>query len=219
MVILTDSEHTVDATAKTITLASPYDALSLAQILKIYNLTTGSVLYDVDRTDGTISISGAVVTYTYDDASMANGDSVYVEVDAGTTPGGTSSSDAVYTNATRLNPEWAQVLDEVNLNAVTVTNPGTAIDVAAYDFISVYVNATSVTTGGTFTFQSSPQAAATDALWATVASTGSNATSAETQVIGADGMYLFEIDVRKQKNFRTNLTARTDGTFTTTVVG
>ena len=128
-------------------------------------------------------------------------------------------SGATPANTTRTNPEWAQVLNEVNLNAVTVTNPGTAIDVSAYDFISVYVNATSVTTGGTFTFQSSPQAAATDALWATVASTGSNATSAETQAIAPDGMYLFEIDVRKQKNFRTNLTTRVDGTFTTTVVG
>lgn len=132
MVILTDSEHTVDASAKTITLASPYDALSLAQILKIYNLTTGSVLYDVDKTDGTISISGAVVTYTYDDASMTNGDSMYVEVDSGTTPGGTSSSDPVFTNATRLNTEWAHVANDQPFSAQAADGPSTGIDTTTY---------------------------------------------------------------------------------------
>lgn len=132
MVILTDAEHTVDASAKTITLASPYDALSLAQILKIYNLTTGSVLYDVDKTDGTISISGAVVTYTYDDASMANGDSMYVEVDGGTEPGGTSSSDPVFTSATVINPPWAHIANEQPFSAQAADGSSTPFDSSTY---------------------------------------------------------------------------------------
>ena len=77
------------------------------------------------------------------------------------------------------------------------------------------VVATSVTTGGTFTFQASPDG--TD--WGTVASTGSNDTSAETQAIAADGTYIFEIDIKKLKQFRTNLTARTDGTYSVYVWG
>lgn len=132
MVILTDAEHAVDATAKTITLASPYDALSLAQILRIYNLTTGSAIYDVDRTDGSISISGAVITYAYDDSSMADGDSMYVEVDSGTTPGGTSSSDPVFTSATRSNPEWAHVANEQPFSAQAADGSSTGIDTTTY---------------------------------------------------------------------------------------
>ncbi|MCK5433536.1 MAG: hypothetical protein KAJ03_12380, partial [Gammaproteobacteria bacterium] len=81
MVMLKDSEYTIDATAKTITLASPYHALSLSQIGLIYNLTTGSVIHDIDKTDGGISLSSDVITYVYDDVSMSDTDSLAINVD------------------------------------------------------------------------------------------------------------------------------------------
>ena len=81
MVMLKDSEYTIDATAKTITLASPYHALSLSQIGLIYNLTTGSVIHDIDRTDGGISLSSDVITYIYDDVSMSDTDELAINVD------------------------------------------------------------------------------------------------------------------------------------------
>lgn len=123
MVILTDTEHTVDATAKTITLAAPYDALSLGQILKIYNLTTGSVIYDVERTDGTISLASDVITYAYADASMANADEMMIEVDVGTAPTGTSS-DPIYT-ASGIGAST------VGDGRQIVPTPGTAVALAA----------------------------------------------------------------------------------------
>lgn len=96
-----------------------------------------------------------------------------------------------------------------------MTGPGTSIDTLAYDKVTVCVVATSVTTGGTFTYQASPDGT----NWGTVASTGSNNTSAATQVIAADGTFIFEIDVKKIKEFRTNLTSRTDGTYSVYVWG
>ena len=123
MVILTDAEHTVDATAKTITLAAPYDALSLGQILKIYNLTTGSVIYDVERTDGTISLASDVITYAYADASMADADKMLIEVDVGTSPIGTAS-DPLYV-ATGVGAST------VGDGRKEVATPGTAVALAA----------------------------------------------------------------------------------------
>lgn len=219
-IILDDTEYSYVAATKVITLAAPYTGLSLGQIVKITNLETRAVYYDAAAISKfQISISGADITHTYADASDADTDELQIIIDVGALNAGTTSTNAQFTNSNRTNPENAQVLDAENLQAVTIVGAGTAIDVSIYDFISVYVDATSVTTGGVFTFQSSPQAAATDALWATVASTGSNDTSAETQPIAADGMFMFEIDVRKMHYFRPNLTTRTDGTYTVTVVG
>ena len=138
-----------------------------------------------------------------------------VGVDGTPTPGGAGVSDSVYIKNTRLNPEYARVLDELNLNAVTATGDGTAIATAIYDKITVCVVASAITDGGTLTFQASPD----DSNWGTVASTGSNDTSAATQAIAANGTYIFEIDIKKLKYFRANLTARTDGTYSVYVWG
>lgn len=159
-----------------------------------------------------INTGGSVVaTYTRDDVAMTLAASVL------TVTGATfAASDTfiIYTNIPRV-----QILNTENLTAVTAVVAGIAIDVSTYDSISVYVDSTSVTTGATFTFQSSPQQTATDALWGTVSSTGSSASSSATQVITANGMYLFQIDVRKMRFFRANITAYTDGTYSVTVVG
>lgn len=81
MVILSDDEYTIDATLKKITLSGAYTALSLGQIKEIRNITTGSTLWDLRMPQGGISISGAVISYTYDDSAMANTDDLRIEID------------------------------------------------------------------------------------------------------------------------------------------
>ena len=85
--VLGDGGHTFDASLKTITLAAPYTALSEGQILKIVDLTVGEVIYDADVQRYPISISGAVITHTYDNAQHADADLLQVTIDIG----GTSS--------------------------------------------------------------------------------------------------------------------------------
>lgn len=133
-------------------------------------------------------------------------------------PAGDAVGNAPFVQNTRLNPDYAQVLDELHMDAVAATGAGTAIDVSIYDNITVCIYATSTSTGGVFTFQASHQSAATDALWGTVASKGSSSLSATSQTIDSDGVFIFEIDIKKLKYFRTNLT-RTDGTFSVYVWG
>jgi hypothetical protein len=82
-IILEDGEHTFDASLRTITLSAPYTALSEGQILKIVNLTTHAVIYEVGTQRFPISISGAVITHTYDNTGMADADLLQVVVDIG----------------------------------------------------------------------------------------------------------------------------------------
>ena len=52
--------------------------------------------------------------------------------DGEVTPAGTSTSNATYTQNTRLNPEWAHVLDEQPFNAQAADGSATAVDVLGY---------------------------------------------------------------------------------------
>ena len=81
-IILTDSYYTFDASLKTITLASPYDELSLGQIVAIVDLETNDVLYNsiTQRTDE-ISISGAVITHTHGNTGQADTDKLQIIID------------------------------------------------------------------------------------------------------------------------------------------
>ena len=82
-IILEDGQHTFDASLKTITLSAPYTALSEGQILKIINLTTHAVIYEVGTQRYPISIAGAVITHTYDNTGMADADLLQIIVDVG----------------------------------------------------------------------------------------------------------------------------------------
>lgn len=55
-----------------------------------------------------------------------------VGTDGTETPGGASTSDAQYTQNTRLNPDWAHVLDEQPFNAQATDVSATAVDVLGY---------------------------------------------------------------------------------------
>lgn len=80
-IILEDSEYSYVASTKVITFASPYDALSVGQILKIKNMTTGSVFYDAETQRYPISLSGADVTHTYDDDNDADANKLQITID------------------------------------------------------------------------------------------------------------------------------------------
>lgn len=82
-IVMEDSEYSYVASTKTITFASPYNALSIGQIIRIANLTTGSVFYESKTQKYPISISGADITHTYDDDNDADADKLQIIVDIG----------------------------------------------------------------------------------------------------------------------------------------
>ena len=82
-IILKDSEYSYVESTKVITLAAPYTALSVGQIVRIANLTTGSVFYEADTQSHPISISGADITHTYDDGNDADADKLQIIIDIG----------------------------------------------------------------------------------------------------------------------------------------
>lgn len=81
--ILEDSEYSYVASTKVITLAAPYNALSVGQIIRIADLTTGSVFYESKTQRYPISISGADITHTYDDGNDADADKLQIVIDIG----------------------------------------------------------------------------------------------------------------------------------------
>lgn len=68
MYIIPDADYTLNAAAKTITLAAAYSGISVGQITKIIDITTGEILYDADRSPGfdspRITVSSGVITFT-----------------------------------------------------------------------------------------------------------------------------------------------------------
>ena len=77
------------ASAKTLTLSSPYNLLKLTDILRIYNLTIGAEIYDYrnprkykapkNLSGIDISITDGVITYIAD-ATMSNNDEIQIIV-------------------------------------------------------------------------------------------------------------------------------------------
>jgi hypothetical protein len=85
-IILSNSKYSYVASTKVITLASPYDGLSLGQILKIQDMTTGSVFYEAVTQRYPISLSGANITHTYNDDNDTNADELQITIDIGGSP-------------------------------------------------------------------------------------------------------------------------------------
>ena len=119
-IILADSEYSYVASTKIITLAAPYAALSAGQIVRIANLTTGSVFYESATQRYTISISGADITHTYSDDNDADADKFQIIIDVGGSVGvpiHVSTGGAVATT--------------VGDGRQVVATPGTAVALAA----------------------------------------------------------------------------------------
>ena len=94
-IIIEDSEYSYVAATKVITLAAPYDSLSIGQIISIKDMTTGSLFYDTKTQKYPITISGADVTHTYDDDNDADADDFQIIIDIGG-----SSSIPIYASIT-----------------------------------------------------------------------------------------------------------------------
>lgn len=80
-IILDDSEYSYVASTKVITLAAPYNTLSVGQIIRIADFTTGSVFYEASTQRYPISMSGADITHTYDDGNDADADKLQIIID------------------------------------------------------------------------------------------------------------------------------------------
>ena len=92
-----------------------------------------------------------------------------------------------------------------NLDAVTTTTAGSAVRLEDDTHIRVLIKASSVTSGGTVLIQGSDDGGTT---WYTV----------DTTTVSADGTTIVVLDeVDLWQEMRTNLSARTDGTYTTTI--
>lgn len=117
-------------------------------------------------------------------------------------------------NASRiveLAPTDQQVLFEKLLNAVTATGVSTQVYTLDKKELTIAVVASSITDGGTFTFEGSPDGT----NWGTVGSISPLGTTTVTQGISANGTTFYEIvNASSLKYFRVNLSARTDGTYT-----
>lgn len=88
------------------------------------------------------------------------------------------------------------------LNAVTSTGASSAIDAERHTDICITITAASVTTGGTVLIQKSIDDGTT---WKTI----------HTESVTADGDTVVSLTGMSFKDLRTNVSARTDGTYTT----
>jgi len=119
-IILEDSDYSYVASTKVITLAAPYDSLSVGQIVRIADLTTGSVFYESVTQKFSISISGADITHTYSDGNDADADKLQIIIDIG-------GSAAVPIHVST----GGVIASEVHDGRQTVPTPGTAVALAA----------------------------------------------------------------------------------------
>lgn len=84
MYIVPDSEYTIDAAAKTITLAAAHSGLTAGQVSKIIDITSGEMLYETDVPDynyDPISVADGVITYTRGHR-VANTDKLRIELNS-----------------------------------------------------------------------------------------------------------------------------------------
>lgn len=68
MYVVPDSDYTISATAKTITLSSSYTGITAGQIQRIVDITSGEVLYDSGAPSSKfvpVTVSGLVITYVF----------------------------------------------------------------------------------------------------------------------------------------------------------
>ena len=78
--IVPADKYVFDASESTITLVSPYDTITVEQVLSIRNLTKNMLLYDCTMTNrSSISIDAGVITHNYS-GTMADADKLMIIV-------------------------------------------------------------------------------------------------------------------------------------------
>lgn len=84
--------YTLNSSAKTITLLSPYNTLTLPSISKIIDITSGEYIYDGEKpvySDPQILVSGSVITYKRGN-SITNTDNLRILIDSNSLTGGSA---------------------------------------------------------------------------------------------------------------------------------
>lgn len=79
--IIPGSLYQHNASEQTITLLPPWDTITAEQIIQIRDLTTDKIIYNCTNTNSghpTVSMNGAVITYTYNLSTLANGDKLQI---------------------------------------------------------------------------------------------------------------------------------------------
>jgi len=78
--VVPEAGYTLGASAKKITLISPWDTLEIASIISIKDITTGDQIYDSENIDYQITLSAGVITYTYPNGAQAYTDKLQIIV-------------------------------------------------------------------------------------------------------------------------------------------
>jgi hypothetical protein len=78
----TTGSYAFDKTAKTVTFSGLSDAITLANILLITNVTANTIIYNfADSTKGAVSFNNNILTLDYDTSAMANTDILQIFLD------------------------------------------------------------------------------------------------------------------------------------------
>ena len=78
----TAGSYAFDKTAKTVTFSGLSDAITLANILLITNVTANTIIYNfADSTKGAVSFNNNILTLDYDTSAMANTDVLQIFLD------------------------------------------------------------------------------------------------------------------------------------------
>jgi hypothetical protein len=219
MYVIPNTGYTLDASAKTITLAAKYSGISHEEINRIVNLTKSDVLYDVsaalDRNN--ITLANGVITYT-SDSSAADTDIIRVELDDMYPPSAPYNSSANVLSVMESSPVDQQLLNtNAIINAVTTTTTSTANYVLSKSRLAVLVTMDDFTSDGAIlTVYGGRTPTECDALIATYANGGN--TSATSQTISADGTFLYTIEGITVPYITVKIT-RTDGTISAYLMG
>ena len=110
-IILNDTQYTFDASAKTITLAAPYDTLDVGQIISILDVVTADVLYasESQRTPA-ITIAAGVITHGHGNGGQADADDLQIIVDIGG-----ESANPIYVSDGSSTPFDNEEIDVLNI--------------------------------------------------------------------------------------------------------
>jgi hypothetical protein len=81
-IIIPSGSYAYNASAKTLTLSGDYTTITAERIISIRNITRKSVLYNRNELyNGTISMTGSVISGFTDSDDAANADKIQIEVD------------------------------------------------------------------------------------------------------------------------------------------
>jgi len=216
MHVIPKEYYTLDATAKTITLSSPYNGIGIERIVLILDLDSNDVLYDVNLKRDGISLSSGVITYSYDN-NVQDGDNIRIildDADAFTSEllAYNISSDSL--KILEQAPVDQQGLDEKVLNAVTAAGASTYVNVLDKARVIFAVVATNVTTGFDISIEGSPNGDD----WGEVGIEDKQGVETGSININSDGTYLYRV-VDAPKYIRANITSYTDGTASAWIQG